>query len=231
MRILGLLLCLVSAQAQAIGRHAPIEARVVHRLQMEDLEGLAQEALTKALNRAADAFDDRGRPELGQRLRREWTARSALGLMDTGDHEPLSLWIAQWYQILEDVFGADFLELTHLRDIWVLNFTLPVVLAPDEAAPWCQEQLRSHPEDTCDREYRRHFAGTKYGGIDPYATDDLHHGFAGVVTYWLVYGACEAATYGTGQILLCGPAGTAAEDSMEMFLAPAISGNIWTRHN
>ncbi len=235
MRIWPILLALVSCQAKAIGAHAPIEVRVAHRLAREDTRGLAHDALARIVNRAADAFEDRGRPELAEQLRSDWTRHYAavtLGALgDVGDHPPLSEWLDTWYEIMADTFGLPFMETSHLRDLWVLNFTLPVVTAPEQTAPWCQDQLKRHPEDTCQREYRRHFAGTKYGGIDPYANPDLHHGFAGVVTYWLVWGACEAATSGAGQVIICSPAGTVAEDSMELLLAGQISDGIWARHN
>ncbi len=123
------------------------------------------------------------------------------------------------------------MEYSHLKDIWVLNFTLPIVLSPRQGEVWCFEQLRAHPSDTCQKEYTRHFAGTKYLPNDPLNTEILHHGFSGVVTYWVVYGVCEAATYGTGFFLICSPAATISEVSIEMYVAPDVSKTIWNRYN
>jgi hypothetical protein len=211
----------------------PERARIVRDMNAGDLGGLADDAYDQMFTVAEAELEKAGQPELALALKAEWTLTYKgflRGLHDTGDHPPMSEWVEGWYAKLEGVLGVGIMEWTHLRDIWVLNYTIPVVFSPHDMAPWCVEQLAAHPEDTCQAEYRRHFAGTKYHP-DPLADDVLHHGFSGVVTYWGIWGACEAATYGAGSFMICGPAGTAGEFVMEEFLAPKISDRLFTRFN
>ncbi len=233
--ILTVLLLLASNQAVAFD-HQYVAESVTYRLQHGDERGLAAEALEKALNFAAVALKEKGYAADAEKILVDWNASYVFyvaGVMDdTGDHDPVSDWLAAVYAVLTVDLGDSFVESTHLKDIWVLNFVMPVVFHPVAAEKWCTDQLVSYPLDTCQAEYRRHFAGTKYAGSDPYATDDhLHHGFSGVVTYWIVWGACEGATYGTGWFVICSPAGNISETLVEKFIAEKASDKIWARHN
>ncbi len=130
------------------------------------------------------------------------------------------------YAKLESLVGDEVLELTHLKEIWIINFAMPAVLSPDSESDWCKEQLASHPTDQCRAEFARHFVGTMYRP-DPFATDKLHHGFSGAVTYWIGFGACEAS----GGSAVCSPIASVIEDGFELMLAPSISDTIYDRAN
>lgn len=224
------LLFLSSSMAQA-----SISDRIARRLENGEERTVAAEAYSNMFAFAQKEMQKDGRWIAAAALKNEWESHyryEVLGVyQDTGDHEPMSEWIAKLYAALEDEFGVKWMEATHLRDIWVLNYTLHVVFNPYATETWCLDQLATYPLDTCAHEYRRHLAGTKYIRLDPFATAYLHHGFSGVVTYWIVFGACEAATYGAGWALVCSPVATAAEDAFELFFAPKLAEKIWASRN
>lgn len=227
-----LILAILLLSSTAFGfDHNPIAASVSQRLQDGDSRALAAEALTEMVNLASDALDRRGYHTDALEIRDEWEGHYALVvagvLEDVGDHEPLSWWISLWYAALSAELGDQYMELSHLKDIWVMNLVIPVTFNPHQESEWCAEQLHMHPQDTCQAEYRRHFAGTKYVRHDPYATTALHHGFAGVVSYWLTWGSCQAATWGMGWFVICSPAGSLAEIIVEKTVAVHASDLIW----
>ncbi len=216
--------------------HKPMQAEVTRRLEMGDTRALATESFDAMFAVAAKELVKAGYQREADQLNAEWKdlyRGQMLGLDgDVGDHTPLSQWVEDWYKKLEDLLGVQLMELLHLRDIWVLNYTVPVVFHAQAATAWCTEQLAKYPQDTCEDEYRRHFAGTRWEkGPDPLATAVLHHGFAGVVTYWVVWAACEAATYGSGYGLVCSPAGDLAEIAVEKWVAPKVSDKLYVRAN
>lgn len=226
-----LVFSLFSTAANAFDE-TPTRKAVAARLLSGDTRGLAAEAMGNMLETAARELDHRGFAAEARGLRTEWNGHyrfTMLGLLsDVGDHKPLSDWVAKWYGVIAEKLGDNFMELSHLKDIWVLNATIPVIFDPKEIAPWCVDQLIKHPGDKCKDEYRRHFAGTKWDSQDPYATDEYnHHGFAGVVTYWVVWGVCEGATYGSGAFMVCTPIASVAETLIERYVAPKASDRIW----
>jgi hypothetical protein len=125
--------------------------------------------------------------------------------VDLGDHPPLSQWLSDTYAKLENLLDPKVMALLHLDDINILNYAIPVVL------------LRV-PGPISRDEYRLHFAGS-----------DAHGGFAGVVTYWGVWGACQVLTAGTGWFIVCTPAGSGAEYIMQHRIAPGLSDRIYDR--
>lgn len=237
--LLFALLCSGSASADA-ARSEGFDARAIRQnvaamLEEGQAPSLALVAFDEMFAEAERQLTKAGRPDEAERLAAEWEGFGQEYLMaladpeltDVGDHSPFSEWIAVWYAQLEAVLGVQIMEMTHLRDIWVLNYTLPVVFRPHEGAAWCLDM----DGGDCEAEYRRHFAGTKWQKRpDPDADEVQHHGFAGVVTYWAVWGGCTAATSGVGS-LFCGPAGTGAEFVMERYVAPGLSDRIYARGN
>lgn len=212
--------------------HRPIRASVARDLEDGKALERAESTFDAMFYKAAVELRKKDRADLAERLLAEWdgTGRALLteaGLTDVGDHSPFSIWVATWYAKLESVLGVRIMELTHLRDIWVINYTLPVVFRPSADSRWCLEHLDADQDD-CQSEYRRHFAGTTWQRQpDPHADDIQHHGFAGVVTYWAVWAGCQAA----GGSLACGLAGTGAEFLMERYVAPRLSDRIFLRVN
>ncbi len=233
-------LCLASSPAVAAIDYdkAEEQAHAMMTARLEEFEQvrLAHDALDSMFREAARQLRSYAFAMDADQLEQEWTSYYSplmLGLIaeDVGDHEPLNEWIADKYARLEYIFGVDLMEITHLRDIWVFNFTIPVVFKPHQAEQWCIDTLSVHADDTCVREYGRHFIGTKYLQPDPYATEVLHHGFSGVATYWIVFAACEAGTYGTGTAFACSSVATTAEVGIEKYVAPYVSVKIWEKAN
>lgn len=234
--ILAIAVALSATCGQAAGfEKTATKNSITSRLQNDDRRGLATDAFDAMFRFASRHLKETGHQADGDRLLREWTGNYYNVVMgyfdDVGDHAPLSEWVAQWYAVLEADFGVEFMELSHLRDIWVLNYTIGVVFNPKAAEQWCSEQLAKYPQDTCEKEYGRHFIGTKYMDNDPLATAVLHHGFSGIVSYWVTWAACEAATYGTGFFIICGPIAMVVEDGIELIVAPGVSRKIWGMYN
>lgn len=120
------------------------------------------------------------------------------GFEEIGDHRPLSKWLTDLYNVLYELLGPQVMELTHLEDIKVINYTIPVVF---------------------------HFEGVTTDEINA-SEYGLHwNPFWGVVTYWTVWGACEAVTYGGGWFLVCSPAGVAAKFVVIRYISPKFSDN------
>lgn len=207
----------------------PLRRHIIEKMGNGEVGDLAEKAYTHMVTEAVRQLKKAGKAQMAEEFAGEWLSfgNDLLTLKgytaDVGDHDPFSEWIAVWYQKLEDALGIPVMEATHLRDIWVLNYTLKVVFRPSEDSKWCVEW-----EGDCQAEYRRHFAGTKWQRHpDPEADAILHHGFAGVVTYWVVYGGCSAA----GGFMVCGVAGTGAQFIMERYFAPVIADSVFERVN
>jgi hypothetical protein len=136
-----------------------------------------------------------------------------------GDHAPLLSWLDSWYNVLESKLGPKVMRITNLEHIKILNFSIPVVFNPSgkNGDSWEID------------DYRAHFAGTRHSFFYP---AHEHNGFAGVVTYWAVWGACTASTFGVGGILpfLCGPVGELSCYGMGKWVAPKISDRIYCRY-
>lgn len=199
-----------------------------------DQAQIVDETLDVALREAQRQLWHAGYPDMAEQLKFEWeqTYKGSLyRTYDEGDHAPLSAWLAVWYMALDAALGQRVMEMTHLVDIKTINFAIPVAFHPQAQSVWCKENEQTAPHDTCMAEYRRHMAGTKYTPGDEYAGDPRHHGLCGVTAYWAVFGACEAALWGSDWTLVCGLAGDLAEAGMDKFAAPKISDTIWSRHN
>jgi len=125
--------------------------------------------------------------------------------VDLGDHEPLSQWLADWYDKLEARLGPFIMELTHLDDIKVFNYAIPVVFHP---TGW-------HGDSWDIDEYRLHFVP-----------------LSGVVAYWTSWGVCVGATWGMGMItFICTPVGMICEHLVVKYVAPPISDRVYCRFN
>ncbi len=235
MKALLALLLVFAAPAYAFD-HKPTARYVKGMLDGTDMERaeVVDQALDSIVHEAHRQLWSRGFPDLAERMLGEWRetySGSLLRIFDEGDHDPLSAWLAVWYMTIDAILGEKTMEITHLVDLKTFNFGIPVVFKPHAAMKWCIEQLADHPQDSCQAEYRRHFAGTKYISPDPYAEDPLHHGLAGVTAYWVTFAACEAALWGSDFSLACGLAGDACEMLIDRFPAPKISDKIWNKNN
>lgn len=219
--------------------HRPVQREVTDGLENGHFGELADNAFDAMFTRAAHELRIRGHETEADDLIGEWEAHYK-GLLsgrqmpeDTGDHFPLSEWVQTQYAKLEALLGVEVMDATHLRDIWVLNFTIPVVFAPHQDAEWCVEYVAEW-DDGCEKELERHFAGTHWvrgADGDQGATAYRHSGFAGVVTYWAVLAACEAALWGTDGTLACGAASSLAQIAVERYVAPPVAARLWESRN
>ncbi len=120
------------------------------------------------------------------------------GFGDIGDHRPLSKFLTDLYNTLLELLGPQVMALTHLEDIFTLNYSIPVVF-----------HLEGVTTDEIDApEYALHW-----------------NPFWGVVTYWTVWISCEVVTYGGGMFIVCAPAGMAAKFVVVRYVAPKFSDN------
>ena len=127
---------------------------------------------------------------------------------DLGDHAPLSEWLDEWYQRLEDLLGPEVMRLTHLDDIWVVNFAVPVVFDPRR-----EKGIWDDPEP--QEEYSEHFIP-----------------LAGVVAYWGAWISCTVATLSTGAVTyICAPIASGVEYIMVRYVAPPLSDRVYLRAN
>ena len=135
-----------------------------------------------------------------------------IGNKEIGDHPPLSEWLDKVHLKIEDTIGKMLCDFFHFHDIFILNYGIPVILNPDVV-------------DLED--YKDHFAGHLIWGFFW-----EHHGVAGVFSYWAVYGACVAVTFGGGAApFVCGPVAQYAEHLMDKHISPRLAARIWNRAN
>jgi hypothetical protein len=143
-----------------------------------------------------------GHSDEADKLLDEWQNKFSpmfLNPKGLGDHAPLSDWLANWYVVMELLLGESFMKMTHLDDINIINFAIPVVFNP------CDPEW-DKPE------YNLHFTP-----------------LAGVLTYWVTWGVCVGATWGSGILFICTPIASAGEHIMITFFAPKISDRIYDR--
>lgn len=120
------------------------------------------------------------------------------GFLDLGDHKPLSEWLAVVTETLNLLLGERVMKLTHLNDLRVINYAIPVVMAP------CT------PEWSNRIEYRKHFMP-----------------LAATISYWSVWVACKIAG-GWALPLTCGMAGSMAENVMFYVFSGPISDAVFS---
>ena len=141
---------------------------------------------------------------------KDYFQRSLLGILEMGDHPPMNEWLKTAHEKIHETVGDFICKQAHLHDIYILNYSIPVVFSP---------KLYTL------KDYLDHFAGHLIWGWFW-----EHHGFAGVVTYWTVNGACIGMTYGLGVVpFVCSPIATLAEEVMDKRIAPDMGERIWKR--
>jgi len=125
------------------------------------------------------------------------------GCRDIGDFDPMSQWLADWYDKIEGAIGKPLCDLLHISDIKTFNYCVPVVFDP------CFPQWDKN-------DYIEHFA-----------TDNIYHGLSPVVLYWVSYGVCAGATWGLGAFTFCGPIASGLEYLYEYTIADDLGGKIY----
>jgi hypothetical protein len=117
-----------------------------------------------------------------------------------GDHRPLSEWLQRLHDELEAILGPTLMAALHFDDIKTFNHGTPVV-----------------------------FGMRKFLGVE---IDEAEYGlhwvpWCGVVSYWGVWAACQAATWGGGWFVVCTPAGMIAERVTVKWVAPPLTDDAW----
>ena len=132
--------------------------------------------------------------------------------VEIGQHPPMNIWIELVHVMLHIKLGDKWCQYFRTHDLFVINFTVPVVFNPS--------QYRLD-------DYLDHFAGHP---LSAFKWD--HHGLAGVVTYWATNIACGAATAGIGVLTFaCGPISGLSETVMDRRIAPPIGRAVWNSAN
>lgn len=178
---------------------------------------LADQALLNAVLTATHILKLKGHYDLAEEITFEYDnyyrqsfLNLYLGFKEIGDHPPVFEWLETVHKKVHDALGDFLCKYFRLHDIFILNHA-NVVFFPKMAKDL--------------KDYKDHFAGHPILGFFW-----EHHGFAGVVTYWIVNGVCIGATYGAGAIpLLCGPIAGVAERIMDKRIAPPIAETIYKR--
>lgn len=166
------------------------------------LNRLLLEVADELVKHSVKELSSRGFNFEAQQVVSDYSAvRTNLSFQDVGDHAPWSIFLTNLYKTLQYTLGDKVLQATHLDDIWELNYTVPVVMHPT-----------NHEWDMA--EYQKHFTV-----------------FAGLVSYWVSFVACEAISYGAGIILVCEPIGSMIEKVMKNYIAPTISDRVYKRAN
>lgn len=147
------------------------------------------------------------------RIENEWNTQWSFYMLrydDLGDHAPLSEWLDKVYKALEAKLGVAVMEFTHLVDIKVLNYSIPVVFHP------CAFDMGAIVIPRAE-EYACHFVayGPKKNGA-----------FAPVCAYWAAYAACVMGSSGLGFSFACGELAVGAKWVMKKYIAPPLSAHI-----
>jgi hypothetical protein len=179
---------------------------------------MADDATRALLNQADAVLRAEGHADLADDIKREFETyyidsftRSLLfGFTEIGDHPPANEWLDSVHKRIHDKIGDHWCQYFHFHDLEILNRGFPVVFNPDKY-------------DIAD--YKDHFAGHYIGQFSW-----LHHGFAGVITYWAVQVTCSGATFGMGAVtFICAPISGLAEHVMDKRIAPPLAERLWLR--
>lgn len=215
MKLLLFMLAFQSTVAVSQIRHYNYtkETRVLRKsmadLDQVDLAKKTDSAIEKMVDQAVRQLKKIKRTDEANRIEDEYEAkfRGTLthlvterikGLGDIGDHRPLAQWLTTLYNDLLALLGPQVMAITHLEDIKVINYTIPVVFHMQGVTP----------QEINQAEYAKHW-----------------NPFWGVVSYWTVWGVCTVVTYGGGWFIICSPAGMAAKYVTVNYIAPKFSNN------
>lgn len=176
----------------------------------------AEAVLNRIVDANLDALAREGHGDLAARHREIWERRFAKSLTRRlsamGDHDPLSLYLVDLYEVLSKTLGEKSKYAAILKDLNSMNFAIPVVFAP--RGDW-----RTKKDSRADRaEYGVHFVP-----------------FAGILTYYASLSACQqaAASKGLGKLgkMLCPKIALRLEAEMSKRLAPKLADYIFNRAN
>jgi hypothetical protein len=183
-----------------------------------DIKQASQTALNTIVAEGVRALRTNGDGGLARKYEGEWEQKfsteftSGIDALDLGDHKPLSQWLANFYDKLEERLGRTVIRQGLLGDIYLMNFAIPITFAPKGTWRTAETPNRDWVE------YRKHFIP-----------------FANVVTYWAVNIACNKIMKGQdmgkqGQ-KLCSKVAEKLRFVMGRRIAPKISDFIFNKAN
>jgi len=183
----------------------------------DKLWSVADATVNSMINHANIIMRQTGNNELANEIMDEyqnvymnWMACRKDDCKEIGDHPPLWLWLQTVHEKIESKIGPSWCKYTHLHDMYIFNFALPVVWEP---------QLYDL------QDYLDHFAGHEISRLRW-----EHHGFAGITAYWTSYAACIAGTYGMGVLgFACTPISEVIEIATDKRIAPKVGKTIWLK--
>lgn len=174
---------------------------------LERLSVLSNSALKAMIKIGTKNLRKQGHIVKARQIEREWKKLDgviieiARNQRNIGDFEPLSNWLDETYETLEDKLGLSVCEILRLTDIKTFNFGLRVVFRP------C-----IYGED----EFYKHFV-----------QDYRYKGVAPVASYWATNLSCAIATYSVGYFFICSPLGILVEQGVKNKLAPWAAPKIY----
>lgn len=186
------------------------EQSIKGQMETGDVHGIAKLALDIIVYEGIKNLRAVGEIQLADQFESEWdneisgsinpTPAGLVDIMDIGDHDPLSPWLANFYVVLQQKTLGLVKAIQVVNDLNTLNYALGVVLHPNGA--W-----RAHTE--YDRiEYRKHFIP-----------------FANIVTYW---GSLEACKHFLPKVsMVCSYGAEYLEKYMGRNIAPVLSDKVF----
>jgi hypothetical protein len=165
----------------------------------------AQNGLNIMVARGIAILREVGENQIADQFESEWNNQFSHYLIshELGDHDPLSPWLANYYNVLSAKTDGIIKGVQLIADINTMNYALGVVLRPH--GNW-----RTYTD--YDRiEYRKHFIP-----------------MADIITYWTSLELCKHYVKGMGK-QVCGKGATELEKLMGRYVAPQLSDFVWAR--
>jgi hypothetical protein len=212
--------CATSANASVSGdAHQGLQAAydqdtdVVTDLVNGDYTDAAQAGMNVIVAEGIQELRDSDEGVLADQLQTEWANQfigyflsSHLSTFELGDHDPLSPWLTNFYNILFTKTKGLVRSIRLIDDVEKMNFALNVVFHP--VGNW-----RANVSYDADRvEYRKHFIP-----------------MSNIITYWVTLETCKHYASSYGQ--LCGDGATELEKLMGRYIAPRVSDYVFAQAN
>lgn len=202
------------------------EQVILQQFQSGNVAEPSQQALNILVARGVSLLAENGEAPLAAQFEQEWqntftnylpehivsdsSQASGFTILDIGDHDPLSPWLAKFHDTLAAKTNGVIDGIPIIYDIFTMNYALGVVLHP-KLKTW-----KSGETQADEWEYRKHFIP-----------------MANIVTYWTVLEACNyvAATKFPAAKQFCSPAADKLKFLMGRYWAPKLSDVVYEKAN
>lgn len=196
---------LTSFQRQRVEKAMNAETiRVMKAMENQDFKGPTQKALNALVATAIQQLREKGYEQEANYWEADWQLKFAnyfekQNLLNLGDHKPLSKWLARFYKDLERLLGKTICHFFYLDDIFVFNYSIPVVFHP----------LGYKKEHWDSVEYKKHFVP-----------------FSAATAYWSTKIACYATLTGLNEFI-CSSLAFIPRMAMQDIIAPPLSDTVY----